>query len=135
MNVILPPIGRAAVVVNASVTATPVVVATRLPAAMVMDTAVGAVGVMMPVGTPADAAVSVSVCTVMPVDEPTVPTPMVRPARVMVKAATAGMPAAAVVITIAVLVGCVDVAVKDPTDVVPAALDEGVAVVAKNPEG
>ncbi len=135
MNVILPPIPRAAEVVKAKVTATPVTAATRLAAAMVMDTAVGIVGVMMPVGTPADATVLVSVCTVMPVDEPTVPAPMVIPASVMVKGVPAGIGAIAVLITSAVLMGCVDVAVKDPTDVVPAALDEGVAVVAKNPGG
>ena len=60
---------------------------------------------------------------------------MVRPASVMVKGVPAGMEATAVVITIAVAVGCADVAVMVATDVVPAALDEGAAVVAKNPEG
>ena len=132
MKVMRPALPRATVFVNASVTAG-AVLTMRLAAAMVMDTSIGTE--MPPLEAPADGTASVSVCTVMPVEEPTVPTPMVRPARVMVKAATAGMPATAVVITIAVLVGCVDVAVKDPTDVVPAALDEGVAVVAKNPEG
>ncbi len=60
---------------------------------------------------------------------------MVIPASVMVKGVPAGMSATAVVITIAVAVGCADVAVKAATDVLPAAFDEGVAVVAKNPEG
>jgi len=131
--VILPPIGRAAEVVNASVTATFVAPATRLPAAMVMDTAVGTE--MPPLGAPADGIVSVSVVTVMPVVEPAVAAPMVRPASVMVKGVLAGMPETAVFITIAVAVGCADVAVKDPTDEVPAALTVGVAEVSKNPGG
>jgi len=135
LNVILPPIPRAAEVVKAKVTATPVTAATRLAAAMVMDTAVGVVGVMMPVGTPADATVLVSVCTVMPVDEPTVPAPMVRPASVMVKGVPAGMGATAMVITKRLfVVSCVDVAVKVPTDAVPAPLFEG-GWAAKNPAG
>ena len=130
---ILPPIGRAAEVVNASVTATPVAPATRLPAAMVMDTAVGTE--MPPLGAPADVVVSVSVLTVMPVGEPAVAAPMVRPASVMVKGVPAGMKATAMVITKRLfVVSCVDVAVKDPTDEVPAALFEG-AWAAKNPAG
>ena len=39
-----------------------------------------------PDATPADAAVSASVCTVMPVALPAVAAPIVRPLRVMVKA-------------------------------------------------
>ena len=99
-----------------------------------MDTAVGVL--MPPLGAPADGTVSVSVCTVMPVVEPAVAVaPMLRPASVMVKGVPAGMPATAVVITIAVPLGCADVAVKDPTDEVPAALTVGVAEVSKNPGG
>ncbi len=129
----LPPVvERAAEVVNASVTATPVAPATRLPAAMVMDTAVGVL--MPPLGAPADAA-SMLVVTVMS-DEPVVVVePMVSPESVIVKAAPAGISAALIVITIAVAVGCADFAVKAATDVVPAPLSEGVAEVAKNPEG
>ena len=130
---ILPPIGRAAEVVNASVTAAEAPT-TRLAAAMVMDTAVGVL--MPPLAAPADGAVSVSVCTVMPVVEPTVAVaPMVRPASVMVKGVPAGMPATAVAITIAVAVGAAEVAVMAATDVVAPVLAAGAAVVAKNPEG
>jgi hypothetical protein len=129
-------IGRVFEVVNASVTATPAVVSTRLSAAMVMDTAVGAARAMMPLGAPADAVVSVSVCTVMPVVEPAVATPMVRPARVMMKGVlVAEMPAPAVDITNEFVPGFDDVAVMAATDVLPARLFEGAAVVAKNPEG
>ena len=128
-----PEDGTAAQVVNASVTATPVAPATRLPAAMVMDTAVGVL--MPPLGAPADTAVSVSVCTVMPVVEPAVAAPMVRPASVMVKGVPAGMGAFEMVITKRLFaVSCVDVAVKYPTDVLPATLSEG-AWDPKNPEG
>ena len=128
-------VGRVFEAVNASVTATPAVVSTRLSAAMVMETAVGVVRAMMPLGEPADAVVSVSVCTVMPVVDPMVPAPMVRPARVMVKGVPAGMGATAMVITKRLfVVSCVDVAVKDPTDEVPARLSEGCALP-KNPAG
>ena len=88
-----------------------------------------------PEATPAEATVSASVCTVMPVALPAVAAPMVRPLRVMVKAVLAAIPATAVVMTMAVAVGWADVAVMVPTDVVPAALFAGVAVVAKNPDG
>jgi hypothetical protein len=128
-------VGRAAEVTNASVTATPAVLATRLSAAMVMDTEVGVVRAMMPLGAPADAMVSVSVCTVMPVVEPMVPAPMVIPASVMVKGVPAGMGAFEMVITKRLFaVSCVDVAVKIATDEVPARLLEG-AWAAKNPAG
>ncbi len=133
MRVILPPIGMAAEFVNASVMAA-VPPATRLAAAMVMDTAVGVL--MPPLGAPADGTVSVSVCTVMPAVKPVVAVaPMVRPASVMVKGVPAGMPATAVVITIAVVVLCADVAVMVPTDVVPALFAAGAAEDAKNPGG
>ena len=66
---------------------------------------------------------------------PAVAAPMVRPLRVMVKAAAAGIPATAVVMTIAVAVGWAEVAVMVETDVVPAAFAAGVADVAKNPDG
>ncbi len=125
-------IGRVFEVVNASVTATFVVPATRLAAGMVMDTAVGVL--MPPLGAPADAA-SMLVVTVMPGVPVVVVEPMVRPESVIVKAAPAGISAALIVITIAVAVGCADVAVMAATDVVPAILFEGVAEVAKNPEG
>ncbi len=126
-------VGRVFEVVNASVTATFVAPATRLPAAMVMVTAVGVL--MPPLGAPADVVVSVSVLTVIPVVEPAVAAPMVRPASVMVKGVPAGMGAAAMVITKRLfVVSCVDVAVKDPTDEVPAALFEGCALP-KNPAG
>ncbi len=128
--------GRAFEVVNASVMATFVVApATRLAAAMVMDTAVGVARAMMPLGAPADAVVSVSVCTVMPVVEPAVATPMVRPARVMVKGVlVAEMLAPAMVITNELAPGNDDVAVMAATDV-PPELIVGCAEVAKNPEG
>ena len=66
---------------------------------------------------------------------PAVAAPMVRPLRVMVKAVAAAIPATAVVMTMAVAVGWAEVAVMVGTDVVPAALFAGVAVVAKNPDG
>ncbi len=66
---------------------------------------------------------------------PAVAAPMVRPLTVMVKAAAAGIPATAVVMTIAVAVGWAEVAVMMGTDVVPAAFTAGVADVAKNPDG
>ncbi len=132
LRVILPPIGRAAEVVNASVTATAAALATRLAAAMVMDTAVGVL--MPPLGAPSDTVVSVSVCTVMPVVEPAVAAPMVRPASVMVKGVPAEMGAFEMVITKRLFaVSCEDVAVKYPTDVLPATLPEG-AWDAKNEE-
>ena len=88
-----------------------------------------------PDAAPTDATVSASVCTVMPVLLPAVAPPIVTPLRVMVKAAPAGMPAAAVVMTMEAAPGAAEVAVMPGTDVEPAALAEGVAVVAKNPDG
>ncbi len=125
---------RAAVVVNASVTATFVAPATRLAAAMVMDTAIGTE--MPPLGAPSDTAVSESVLTVMPVVEPAVAAPMVRPASVMVNGVPAGMGTTAMAITKQFVQPefCADVAVKVSADEVPAALDEG-AWAAKNPAG
>ena len=88
-----------------------------------------------PEATPADARVSCSVCTVMPFALFAAAVPIVRPLRVMVKAAAAGIPATAVAMTIAVAVGWAEVAVMVETDVVPAAFAAGVADVAKNPDG
>ncbi len=53
-----------------------------------------------PEATPADAVVSASVCTVMPVALPAVAAPIVRPRRVIVKIVPAAMPAVSVVMTI-----------------------------------
>ena len=91
--------------------------------------------VIEPDATPADAVTSASVCTVMPVALPAFATPIVKPLRVMVKAVFAAMPAAAVVMTMEVAPGAAEVAVMVATDVEPAALFAGVAVVAKNPAG
>ena len=115
------------------VTGTPVLVAMRSPPAMSKVTEVGC-DEIVPEAAPADATVSASVCTVMPVALPAVAAPIVKPLRVMVKAVVAAMPATAVVTTIAVAVGCAQVAVMAFTEVAPVAT-VGVAVVAKNPEG
>ena len=89
-----------------------------------------------PDGTPADATVSASVCTVMPVLLPAVTAPIVRPLRVMVKAVLAEIPATAVVMTMgASAEAMTDVAVMLLTDVLPAALAAGLGVEAKNPGG
>ena len=111
----------------------PVAPGTRSAAAMVKETPVTwapkeACVKIAPEATPADARVSWSVCTVMPVELPAVAAPIVTPFRVMVKAV-------AVVMTMAVPVGWAEVAVMEPIDVVPAALAVGVADVAKNPDG
>ncbi len=87
-----------------------------------------------PDATPADATVSASVCTVMPVALPAATAPIVRPLRVMVKAVLAKTPATAVVMTME-LPEMADVAVMPPTDVLPAALAAGGGVEAKNPVG
>jgi hypothetical protein len=72
------------------VMATPAAPATRLAAAMVMDTPVGTE--KPPLGTPADNEL-VSVFTVMPVVDPTVAAePMLVPVYVTVTAAPAAMP-------------------------------------------
>ena len=127
-------IASAAVVVNARVTGTAALFAKRSPAAIVITTEVGW-DVIAPDAAPADAIMSASVCTVMPVALPALIAPIVNPLRVMVKAVFAGMPATAVVMTMEVAPGAAEVAVMVATDVVPAALFAGVAVVAKNPEG
>ena len=93
-----------------------------------------------PDATPADAITSPSplgpsVCTVMPVALPAFTPPIVKPLRVMVKAVFAAMPATAVVMTMEVAPGAAEVAVMVATDVEPAALFAGVAVVAKNTAG
>ena len=131
MRVILPPTPRAAVVVNASVTATLVAPATRLAAAMVMDTAVGVL--MPPLGTPADSKL-LNALTVMPVVEPAVAAPMVNPESVRVTAAPAEMVAPEVVITIEVAVVGSGARDRDPTFAPPTA-KVGVTEFAKNPEG
>ena len=88
-----------------------------------------------PDATPADATVSASGCTVMPVALPAVTAPIVRSLRVMVKAVLAEIPATAVVMTMGALAEAMtDVAVMLPTDVLPAALAAGLAA-AKNPAG
>ena len=87
-----------------------------------------------PDATPADATVSASVCTVMPVALPAVTAPIVTPLRVMVKVVSAAIPAMAVVMTME-LEEKADVAVMLPTDVLPAALAAGLGVPAKNPAG
>ena len=87
-----------------------------------------------PDATPADATVSASVCTVMPVALPAVTAPIVTPLRVMVKVVSAAIPAMAVVMTME-LEEKADVAVMLPTDVLPAALAAGLGVPAKNPGG
>ena len=87
-----------------------------------------------PDATPADATVSASVCTVMPVALPAVTAPIVTPLRVMVKAVVAAMPTTAVVMTME-LEEMADVAVMLLTDVLPAALAAGLGVAAKNPGG
>ena len=93
------------------------------------------VGVKIPPdATPADATLSESVCTVMPVALPTVAAPIVRPLRVMVKAVVAAMPTTAVVMTME-LAEMADIAVISLTDVLPAALPAGMGVPAKNPGG
>ena len=84
--------------------------------------------------TPADATVSASVCTVMPVALPAVAAPIVRPVSVMVKGVVAAMPTTAVVMTME-LAEMADVAVMLLTDVLPAALAAGLRVAAKNPGG
>ena len=131
-------IASAAVVVKARVTGTAALFAKRFASAIVITTAVGAVCavvVIEPDATPADAATSASVCTVMPVALPAFATPIVKPLRVMVKAVFAAMPAFAVVMTMEVAPGAAEVAVIAATDAVPAALFAGAAHVAKNPAG
>ena len=87
-----------------------------------------------PEATPADATVSASVCTVMPVALPAVAAPIVRPVRVMVKGVAAAMPTTAVVMMME-LPELVDAAVMLLTDVLPAALAAGLGEAAKNPAG
>jgi len=90
--------------------------------------------VIAPDATPADAEISASVCTVMPVALPAFATPIVKPLRVMVNAVFAPMPMTAVVMTMELPV-MTDVAVMVATDAVPAALLAGLGVAAKNPAG
>ena len=87
-----------------------------------------------PDATPADATVSASVCTVMPVALPAVAGPIVRPLRVMVTAVVAAMPTTAVEMTME-LPEKADVAVMLLTDVLPAALAAGLRVLTKNAAG
>ncbi len=101
---------------------------------MVNVTPVGTRNPISPEAVPADATVSESVCTVMPVALPAVAAPIVKPLRVMVKAVDAEMPKTAVVMTMELPV-MADVAVMVATDVVPAALAAGFGVAAKNPTG
>ncbi len=109
-------------------------VAMRSPVTMAKATEVGC-DKIVPEAAPADAITSSSVCTVMPVAlSASAAAPIVNPLRVMVKAVVASMPTAAVLMTIAVAVGCAQVAVMAFTEVAPV-VTVGVAVVAKNPEG
>ena len=87
-----------------------------------------------PEATPADATVSASVCTVMPVALPAATAPIVTPLRVMVTAVVAAMPTTAVEMTME-LPEMADVAVMLLTDVLPAALAAGLGVPAKNAAG
>ena len=87
-----------------------------------------------PEATPADATVSASVCTVMPVALPAVAAPIVRPVSVMVKGVLAAMPTTAVVMMME-SPEMADVAVMVLTDVLPAALAAGLGEAAKNPAG
>ena len=130
----LPLIASAAVVLNATVTGTRALAATRSPAAMVKATPVGCVDID-PEAAPAEATVSASVDTVTHNAQPRVAAPIVRPERVMVKAVAAGMPATLVEMTICVAVGADENAVINATEAVPAPLFAGVAVVAKKPAG
>ncbi len=130
----LPSTASAAVVVNATVTGTRALAATRSPAAMLNTTPVGCVDIA-PDGAPAEATVSAPVDTVMlPVGLPAVAAPIVRPERVMAKAVAAGMPATLVEMTMELPV-MTDVAVINPTDVEPTTLKSGLGVAAKNPAG
>ena len=115
-------------------TGTPALPAMRSACAMVKETAVGPGTPIPPEATPADATVSESVCTVMPVALPAVAAPIVKPLRVMVKCVYAGMPIMAVVMTMELPV-MADVAVMVATDAEPAALFPGFGVAAKNPAG
>ena len=130
----LPLTASAAVVLNATVTGTRALAATRSPAAIVNKTPVGCVD-MVPEAAPAEATVSASVDTVMPVGLPAAAAPIVRPERVMMKAVAAGMPATLVEMTICVAEGADENAVIIATEAVPAPLFAGVAVVAKKPAG
>ena len=129
----LPLTASAAVVLNATVTGTRALAATRSTAAMVNTTPVGCVNIA-PDGAPAEATVSESVDTVMPVGLPAVAAPIVRPERVILKAAFAKMPITAVVMTMELPV-MADVAVMVGTDVLPAVLLAGLGEAAKNPAG
>jgi hypothetical protein len=101
--------------------------------AMADDMTVEPGAVIAPDATPADAVVSASVVTVMPLVLP-VTAPIFNPLRVMRKAVVAAMPATAVVMTME-LPEMTDVAVIVATDVLPAALFAGLGAVAKNPAG
>ena len=87
-----------------------------------------------PEATPADATVSASVCTAMPVAFAAVAAPIVNALRVRVKAVACAIPTTAVVITIELPV-IADVAFILPVDVLPAALAAGLGAAAKHPAG
>ena len=112
----LPLTASAAVVVNAKVTGTSALAATRSPAAMVNTTPVGCcVDIIKPDGAPAEATVSASVDTVMPVGLPAVAAPIVSPLIVIV---TAALPAitedAERLSTIKLLVGVAELTLTPP---------------------
>ncbi len=117
-----------------SVRAAAVDAGTRFAAAMAKPTLVTA-GLMIPEVSPADAMVSASVCTVMPVVLPVVAAPIVKPEIVMVKAVPAAIPATAVVMTTEVAPVAAAAAVIVPTDAVPAALAVALTPAKKNPDG
>jgi hypothetical protein len=122
-----------AVGLKLNVTGTPARFTTRSAGPMVNKTEVTAPQITLD-ATPADAVVSASVCTLMPVSLPAVAAPIFRPFRVMVKAVVAATPTTAVVMTTA-LPEMTDVAVMLLTDVLAAALAAGLGVEAKNPAG
>jgi len=117
--------------VNDNVRAARVDAGARLATAITNPTFWTAV-LMIPESAPADATVSVSVATEMPVVLPEVPSPIVKPVRVTLTSVPAGKFPTAVVMTMEVAVGAAEVAVglDDPLKVMV-----GVAVVAKKPVG
>ena len=128
---ILPPAASAppAVVVNENVAAAPVFAATRSPLAIANDVPVTCPPIA-PDAVPTDAVRSALVDIVMPVDDPAVSTPMVRPVSVTVTAVLAASFAVPVVMTMDVVVGAAALPVAPPLTATP-----GVALVAKKPDG
>ena len=135
VRVMVPPEGMGVVCVKARVTGTEDLFMTLSVETMLKQMIPVTVMVLIPPeATPADATVSASFCTMMPVALPAVAAPIVTPLRVMVTAVVAAMPTTAVVMTME-LPDMADVAVIVLTDVLPAALAAGLGVAAKNPAG